>query len=97
MQLHGQHDRHRDFTGHTCSVNPDELVLRATTIAVERATKALQEGRLLTPGEALALAGTSEARQDETLYSIARAVAWETGANPDEILCRLGAQFPELS
>jgi hypothetical protein len=97
MQLHGEHDRHRDFTGHTCSANPDELTLRATAIAIARAEQALTEGRMLTPGEALALAGTSEARKDETLYSIARAVAWETGANPDEILCRLGAQFPELS
>jgi hypothetical protein len=52
---------------------------------------------MLTPGEALDLAGTSEARKDETLYSIARTVAWETGANPEEILCRLGAQFPLLS
>lgn len=97
MQLHGKHDRHRDFTGHTLSPNPDELTLRATAIAVERAEKALKEGQLLTPGEALALAGTSEARKDETLYSIARAVAWETGANPDEVLARLGAAFPEMT
>jgi hypothetical protein len=97
MPLHGEHDRHRDFTGHTLSPNPDELTWRATAIAVERADKALKEGRLLTPGEALALAGTSEARKDDTLYSIARAVAWETGANPEEVLSRLGAAFPEMS
>lgn len=97
MQIHGEHDPHRDFTGHTCSANPDELTLRAAAIAIARAEEALTEGRMLTPGEAPDLAGTSEARKDETLYSIARTVAWETGANPEEILCRLGAQFPLLS
>lgn len=96
MQLHGRHDHHRAFTGHVCSLNPDELTLRATALAITRTEAALQEGRLLTPGEALALAG-AEARKDETLYSIARGVAWELGANPDEVLCRLGEKFPEMS
>jgi hypothetical protein len=56
----------------------------------------LKDGRLISPGEALALAGP-EARKDETLFSIARDVAWETGGDQSEILCRLGAEFPHLS
>lgn len=65
-------------------------------MAIKRAQVALREGRLLTPGEALALAGP-EARRDETLFSIARAVAIETGGDQADILCRLGERFPELT
>lgn len=96
MELHSHHRKRRDFTGHTCSLQPGEVTRRAAALAIARAGIALHEGRLLTPGEALALAGP-EARKDETLFSIARAVAWETGGDQDEILCRLGAHFPELS
>lgn len=55
--------------------------------------QALSGGRLLSPSEALALGGKT-ARGGETLFSIARAVAWETGAEQDEILCRLGEKSP---
>ena len=96
MELHSHHKRLRDFTGHTCALHPDELTRNASEIALERARFALEEGRLISPGEALALAGP-EARKDETLFSIARAVAWDTGADPDEILCRLGEKYPHLS
>ncbi len=96
MELHSHHKRLRDFTGHTCSLHPDELTRNAAEIALERARFALKEGRLISPGEALALAGP-EARKDETLFSIARAVADETGSDRDEILCRLGEKYPHLS
>ena len=96
MELHSHHKRMRDFTGHTCSLHPDELTRHAAETALARARLALEEGRLISPGEALALAGP-EARKDETLFSIARAVAWETGADQDEILCRLGEKYPHLS
>lgn len=96
MELHSHQRRLRDFTGHTCSLHPDELTRNATEIALERARFALEEGRLISPGEALALAGP-EARKDETLFSIARAVSWELGGDLDEILCRLGEKYPHLS
>jgi hypothetical protein len=96
MELHSHHKHLRDFTGHTCSLHPDEVTRNATEHAISKAKLALKQGRLISPGEALALAGP-EARRDETLFSIARDVAWEFGGDPDEILCRLGEQFPHLS
>jgi hypothetical protein len=96
MELHSHHKHLRDFTGHTCSLHPDEVTRNATELAIVRAKTALKDGRLISPGEALALAGP-EARKDETLFSIARDVAWETGGDQSEILCRLGAEFPHFS
>ncbi len=96
MELHSHEHRHRDFTGHKCSTHLSEESRRGIPIAIARAQAALEAGRLLTPGEALALAGP-EARSDETLFSIARAVATETGGELDDILCRLGERFPELT
>lgn len=96
MELHSHDRKHRDFTGHTCPVHPSKATRHGVVLAIERAKAALQEGRLITPGEALALAGP-EARKDETLFSIARTVAWETGGDQDDILCRLGEHFPELT
>jgi hypothetical protein len=98
MELHSHHHKHRHYTGHRPdeAAPRDEATQRACELALQRAEWALQAGRLLTPGEALALAGT-EARKDETLFSIARNVAWETGCDLDEILCYLGEQFPALS
>jgi len=31
------------------------------------------------------------------LFSIARAVAWETGGDQDEILCRLGERYLDFA
>lgn len=64
-------------------------------VAVHRATAALAAGRLLSPAEAMALAGT-EARTKETLFSIARDVAWETQADQDQVLAELTRRFPDL-
>ena len=96
MELHSHHRRKRDFTGHACALHPDEATKRGIELAFARAELALQEGRLISPGEALALAGP-EARKDETLFSLARDTAWETGGEQDEILCRLGEKYPDLS
>lgn len=96
MELHSRHEKCH-FTGHRVSDERlDEPTQRACEMALQRAEWALQAGRLLTPGEALALAG-GEARKDDTLYSIARNVAWETGCDEDIILCELGEKFPDLS
>lgn len=86
----------RYFTGRTCSLRPDAHTREAAVIALHRAEKILAEGRLLKPIEAMAVA-LKESRDKETLFSIARAVAWETGADQAEILCRLGERYPDFS
>ena len=91
------HPHHRRyFTGRTCSLHPDEVTLHAAERALHCADQALREGRLITPMEAMA-AALGEARDQETLFSIARAIAWETGGDQDEILCRLGERYLDFS
>ena len=92
MELH-DHKPRRSATGRTCALHPDELTAHASAVALAHAELSLQSGRLLSPGEALALAGP-EARKFETLFSIARDVAWETGGDQTDILCKLGERFP---
>jgi hypothetical protein len=96
MDSHHDDTPKRAFTGLTCSLHIDALTRKAVDVAIARTERALSGADLLTPSEALALAGTI-AREKETLFSIARAVAWETGADQDEILCRLGERFPDFA
>jgi hypothetical protein len=96
MDPHGKLRPKRAFTGLTCDLHPSAATCRAAELALVRADQILHEGRLLSPFEALALAG-AEARRDETLYSLAPTVAWETGTDMDEILCRLGEKYPNLA
>jgi len=91
------HPHHRRyFTGRTCSLHPDQITLHAADLALHRAEQALHEGRLITPTEAMA-AALGEARDKETLFSIARTISWETGGDQDEILCRLGEKYLDFS
>jgi hypothetical protein len=92
MQLSDHKDR-RHATGRTCALHLDERTAQAVDVALDRAALALESGRLLSPGEALALAGR-DAREKETLFSIARDVAWETGGDVTDILCKLGERYP---
>lgn len=91
MQLHGtpKHKYH-------ASLHPSAPMLRAVGLAIGRAHDALYAGRLLSPGEAAALA-CGEARSKETLYSIARAVAFDTECDVDEIEAHLNEHFPDLA
>jgi len=91
---HPHHRRH--FTGRTCSLHLDQVTAQATEIALQRAAQALHEGRLLNPTEAMAVALGVD-RDKETLYSLARSVAWETGGDLNDILCRLGEKYPDFS
>lgn len=68
--------------------------MQAFTLAVHHVDLCLREGRLLTSQEAMALAG-GEARQKETLYSIARRFAQEDGVDLADLLCDLERKFPE--
>lgn len=91
------HPHHRRyFTGRTCSLHLSHVTHYAVALALERAAKALDEGRLMSPAEAMA-AALGEAREKETLFSIARAVAWETGGDQDEVLCRLGERYLDFA
>lgn len=95
MQLHGHSLHHKSAVGRVCNPNPSPETLRGIELAIFRAESALQAGRLLTPGEAVALAGPS-ARGKDTLYSIARDAAWETNGDLEDILCHLDDRFPSL-
>jgi Tfp pilus assembly protein FimV len=65
--------------------------------AISKAARLVQEahdiGRLLTPAEAMALAGR-EARNSETLYSIARRIGWQAHLDVDEIHSALVEMYP---
>jgi len=92
MEL-SDHKERRHATGRTCALQVDDVTAHAAATALARAALALDSGRLLSPGEALALAG-KDARDKETLFSIARDVAWETGGDAADILCKLGERYP---
>jgi len=97
MQLQSHHHGHRHHAAHRVVLPPPDAATQlALDAAIRRVETVLHQGRMLTPGEALALAGP-EARHDETLFSIARAVAWETGRNQDELLYWLEEKFPALA
>jgi hypothetical protein len=91
---HPHHRRH--FTGRTCSIHPDHITAHSIEIALERAAKVREAGLLMSPAEAMA-AALGEATSHETLFSIARKIAWETGGDQDDILCRLGERYPDFS
>ncbi len=93
-EYHPHHRRH--FTGRTCALRLSDVTLRAIDRALEQTAKALEEGRLMSPTEAMA-AAMGEDREKETLFSIARAIAWETGCDQTDILCRLGERYPDFS
>ncbi len=93
-ELHAS--QRRKFTGRSCNLHPSAATLQAIELAAQRAEHARQHSRLLTPNEAMALA-LGAARDKETLYSIARAAAWETDGDVDDVLCHLGERFPDFT
>jgi hypothetical protein len=93
-EYHPHHRRY--FTGRTCSLRISEITRESVEIAFARAAKALAEGRLMSPTEAM-VAAMGEDREKETLFSIARTVSWETGGDQEEILCRLGERYLDFA
>lgn len=91
MQLHGT-PLHR----HTAPLFPDAKLRHALEIATARAKTALYSGRLLTPGEAMAVA-CGAAREKETLFSIARTTGWEIEVDVDDLEALLKQRFPKLA
>jgi len=67
----------------------------AFDLACGRVEQAMRAGKLMTPAEAHALAGP-EARSKETLFSIARTVAWETDSDQDMLLRQLACRYPRF-
>lgn len=70
--------------------------IEAFARAVQYVERCLGEGRLLNSHEAMALA-CGEAREKETLYSIARRFAQEDGVDQADLICDLERKFPEYS
>ena len=94
MQLHG-HKHHVSITGRSVGA-VDERTGHAIEQAIGKAQQALYAGRLLSPGEAMAIAGP-EARHKDTLFSIACSIAWQTECDQEKILAALEQHFPDLA
>ncbi len=94
MQLHA-HKHHTSVTGRS-TLALDERTRHAAERAMSKAQEYLYAGKLLSPGEAMAIAGP-EARRKETLFSIACSVAWETDCDQELILAALEEHFPDLA
>ncbi|HEY0947393.1 MAG TPA: hypothetical protein VGD81_19070 [Opitutaceae bacterium] len=95
MYPHERDTSEPHFTAPGVPVRHSAAAAAAILEAIARAERALHAGQLLTPFEAMALAGP-EARSKQTLFSIARDVAWATHTDQDELLAALGERFPEF-
>ncbi len=97
MPHHG-HNIHRDRHGRplpaACSLRQAPETLQAFARAAQAVEQCLSEGRLLNSHEAMALAG-GEAREKETLYSLARRFAQDEGVDLADLICDLERKFPE--
>lgn len=94
MQLHG-HKHHVSVTGRA-TLALDESTRHAVEQAIAKAQQFLYAGKLLSPGEAMAIAGP-EARRKETLFSVACSIAWQTDCDQEQILAALEQHFPDLA
>jgi hypothetical protein len=64
--------------------------------AIECVESAIHQGKLITPQEAMALAGGA-ARDTETLYSIARKLSFRRDLDLESLLAALTQRFPGYS
>ena len=87
---------YRKFTGRYCNTHPDKVTAAAIELALKQAHVALGQGRLINPSEAMAIA-LGHGKGKETLFSIARTVAWDTGGDQDDILSYLGERYPNFA
>jgi hypothetical protein len=99
MLHHGHNSLHRDRHGRpvrtSCSLRQSPETIQAFAQAVRHVDRCLSEGRLLNSHEAMALA-CGEAREKETLYSIARLFAQDDRVDQADLLCELERKFPEF-
>lgn len=94
MAHHGHihRDRHGRPLPGSCSIRQSPETLEAFTQAVKYAEVCISEGRLLSSQQAMALAG-GEAREKETLYSIARQFAQDERVDLSDLVCDLERKF----
>lgn len=87
---------HRYYTGRGDAPPHTLATWRAAQDAIAYADDCRRAARLLTAGEALALAGPSS-REMETLYSIAVKYSPSEEVDRDAVLFDLGERFPEFA
>lgn len=95
IAIHGRHHR-KVFTGDVCSLNPSAATQLATTSAIDHVFRCIHAGTLISPTEALMLAGPT-ARSKETLYSIACKFSRDESIDLQDVLCELGHRFPDYA
>lgn len=93
--MHGRHHR-RVFTGESSYTAPTAETQAAAAAAVNHAFSCIHQGTLITPTEALMLAGAG-AREKETLYSIACKYSREDDVDLRDVLSELGHRFPDYA
>lgn len=89
---HYRHGHHPFTWGFACTA-AESATLKALPEAIQLVEQAIYSGRLLTPVEAMALAGR-EAREKDTLYSIALRICNEQNLELDTLLKSLCQRFP---
>lgn len=89
---HYRHGHHPFTWGYACTA-AESTTLKALPEAILQVEHAVHSGRLLTPFEAMALAGR-EAREKDTLYSIALKICNEQDLDLEVLLKSLGQRFP---
>lgn len=83
---------HHPYTWGFAATAQESATLAAMPEAIAEVEKAVHEGKLLTPIEAMALAG-SYARDKETLYSIALRISNQRDLDLETLLAALGQRF----
>lgn len=89
---HYRHGHHPSTWGQA-SLAADSKTQNWVPEAIAIVEEAVHRGRLLTPGEAMALA-CGEARESETLYSIALKLSHRHDLDLEELLASLQQRFP---
>ncbi|WP_404420731.1 hypothetical protein [Nibricoccus sp. IMCC34717] len=93
--VHGRHHR-RVFIGDAAAVAPSAATQNAYTEACDYTYRCMHQGLLITPNEALMLAGTG-AREKETLYSIACKFSQDEAVDLQDLLALLGHRFQDYA
>ena len=88
---HNRHGHH-PFTWGYASRSADSKTLAALPEAIAEVEDAIHCGKLLSPFEAMALAG-GEAREKETLYSITLKISQKRDLDLDVLLTALSQRF----
>lgn len=95
--MHSDHlSARKRYIGLTPPLHPSIATLEAVAEALPLAHACHEQGRLISPSEAMALA-CKDSRDKETLYSIARQCAWRYDGDTDDVLYYLSEKFPDFT